>query len=1212
MSKKITLLGVAVAASAVVAYLGLSVGERHLDPGDAAALDDETKDRRAAGAAMSQIAAESKAIDASGADAGADIGELAVQAAAPPGFVPAPVEHEAAPPEGYSFAAHRDVERGPMTAADLDRDQPPAAAPGWMAYGDDALAEQAAAAGRDWSFGWVKLADGSDVEGLRELLAATGGEVLGQSGDLVRARLPGDPGSLRVLAASDRVAGLGALPARRKVTGALVERAVADVNAEVPVWITLMSDDPDGRWRGELKRLGAEVGGFDPAIRTYPATIPMLALGPISAADFVLAVESIGRVEPALEIATAAMGADALRSYDMTTRSFTGVGGASVTVGVMDTSLSVDHADIWTNRRSICGANFSIGFSYGGNVREDDQDLWFGDIGHGTAVTGIALGNGAMDPSRAGVAPLVQDIRFARIKSNFGDTTALGWSRAMDWFAKPTACGDGVPRKAQLINASLGVFADLWEGRSAIERKVDASVWAARQLFVAAAGNGANESLRDVAAAKNALAVGATQNIGDIASLSSVGPTADGRLMPNVVGTGVEVMAPRASAVRLTSDSPGGNFYWDYTGTSMSSPAVAGVAALVMDAVPELKGEPAALRAHLMASAIKPDAFMGDADAFPLDNTDGPGSLQNFYGLGKVSARTAVLSRDRADGWTGGSAAFDVDADSHAYHDIVVPEGASRLDVVMTWDEPAADSIASPVLHDLDLWVDRSAACGDIAACGRHASRSRIDNVEWVIVPNPPPGVYRLKVLPNRIYGPAPRAGLAWTVIRGDSTPTLGVAADTDAVAVAPGEPFDIAVTMSNDAYVAAGANLRVDCRAEVGSQACDGLSYAPADSRADRADGLERTLVRDGASIVVGEIGPDERQTVSLRFPGRPEGSFRLHFSAAAWNGNGATASVGVVVGEPGSAPPPATGAPSNDAFANATVLAGAGGEVAFELLTATPDPGEPAFSLSLAEHPQRERSIWYVWTAPKTGLARFSVPQAVQGDYADFVVVEAYPDGPLAGLEALGTGLQGGGATFFADEGETYRIRLAIDSGSHLASAAKPDLVLRWGPGSRPGNDDYGHAAVDRGRHGHPGRQQPGRDDGAGRTDGQRQPDHYRTVRFTAGVPASGTTGRPRPPATSASRCPGAAGSSPSSSATVWRRRGWCPARRPGWSCSRPRKASATRSPWRPLPRTSARPTSRSPGRPERANRPPTTTSPPPRPRPPASPRERSVRTS
>ena len=855
MCKRVVFFGAVVVALATGVYLSPPVGERQAEQARAE-LDDDAKDRLSSGAAIARIAAESTTIDALAADA-ADEGVVpGPQAAAPPGFVPAPpLDREPTPPEGYSFASYHEVARGPMTAEDLGRDRAPAEVPGWLAFGDGALADQAAASGRDWSFGWIKLAEGAGLDELRRVLAAHGGKVLGRAGDLVRARLPGGASDLRAIAESPAVVGLGAVPPGLKITETLAERAAADSDEDVPVWITLMSDDPDGRWRAALKELGADVGRFDPAIRTYAAAVPLLALGPISEADFVLAVESIGRVEPTLEISVPSMGADALRSYDAGTGTFVGAGGASVPVGVMDTGLNIGHPDISSNRRSICGANFANFL----NPRQDDQDLWRDAQGHGTHVAGIVFGNGAANANRVGMAPLVRDIRFAKAISIYGTSSALSWNRAMDWFAVPTACADGVARKALVINASLGVSSDVWQGRSVVERKIDAAVWENRQLVVTSAGNGADRSLSSMAGAKNALAVGATLNLGDIAAFSSRGPTRDGRLMPKVVGTGVSV----ASA----SGAGAGQGYGVRSGTSMASPAVAGVAALVMDAVPELKEEPAALRARLMASAIKPDAFLGDAAGFPLDNTDGPGTVNNVYGLGKASARTAVLSRDDEDGWTGGSAAFDVDADSHAYHDIVVPEGASRLDVVMTWDEPPTETIMNPVLHDLDLWVDRGASCADIAACGHYASRSRIDNVEWVIVPNPPAGVYRLKAVPDRIYGAGPRAGLAWTVIRGDSSPSLEVAVDSDLVRVGPGVPFEIEVTVSSDAYVAAGTEVRVDCRAALGAP-CGGLSYAKNDSAVRREDELERAPARDGTSIVVGEIGVGEEQTLMLGFP--------------------------------------------------------------------------------------------------------------------------------------------------------------------------------------------------------------------------------------------------------------------------------------------------------------------------------------------------------
>ena len=159
----------------------------------------------------------------------------------------------------------------------------------------------------------------------------------------------------------------------------------------------------------------------------------------------------------------------------------------------------------------------------------------------------------------------------------------------------------------------------------------------------------------------------------------------------------------------------------------MSSPAVVGVATLAMDALPELRTEPAAVRALLMASAIKPDAFMGDDEVFPLDNTGGPGTFHDSYGLGKASARTAVLNRDADDGWVGGTAAFEADAGEPYYVDVVVPDGASRLDVVLTWDEPPTETIANTVLHDLDLYISRHTDYYDLEL---HTSKSRIDNVE--------------------------------------------------------------------------------------------------------------------------------------------------------------------------------------------------------------------------------------------------------------------------------------------------------------------------------------------------------------------------------------------------------------------------------------------------------------------------------------------------
>ena len=175
------------------------------------------------------------------------------------------------------------------------------------------------------------------------------------------------------------------------------------------MYITLMTGDPDARWRQALEDLGVEVGRFDPNIRVYAANVSQARLEAIAAADFVLAVEPIGIFESRLDTAVPAMGADALRRYDGAPGLFSGIGGASVPIGVMDTGLNINHPDIASNRESVCGANFSLSldfFGFGGT--NESEDLWIDEGSHGTAVTGTILGT----VSRKPVSPAWR-LRFA-------------------------------------------------------------------------------------------------------------------------------------------------------------------------------------------------------------------------------------------------------------------------------------------------------------------------------------------------------------------------------------------------------------------------------------------------------------------------------------------------------------------------------------------------------------------------------------------------------------------------------------------------------------------------------------------------------------------------------------------------------------------------------------------------------------------------------
>ena len=1018
--------------------------------------------------ALAQIAAESS---------GAAI-EPSIEA--PPNFVPAEPTSTSAtpiPPEGYSFAAfHGEMAKAPMartTDADSKANLAPTL-PAWLQNGNDvdALVTQAAAAGRGWTFGWIALTADADRAAAAERIRALGGELLGESGPLLRARLPGDAENLRQIANLPAVASMAATPSTTKMPRSLTERAKALPFDQTPAFVTLMAEDADGRWRKALADIGAVVGRYNPTLRTFDANIPHATLAAVAAADFVLAIEPIRRVRPSHDTSIPALGADALRVYDESSGLFSGIGGSSVPIGVMDTGLNINHEDIATGRRSICGANLVVGLTAG----TEDRDLWFDGSGHGTHVTGTIAGNGTGRSRYAGVAPLVQHIRFAKVLGMESAISTLHIGRGMEFLAEPTRCGGPTApsAKALLVNMSLG-FAGLgFEGRTVGERQLDAVVWGSRQLYVVSAGNGRDLSRGDYASAKNSLTVGAALDNGDIAAFSSLGPTFDGRLLPQVVSTGVDLISAAGKGSRKG--------YVKFSGTSMSSPSVAGVAALLMDAQPQFKERPAAVRARLMASAVKPDAFLDDVRMFPLHNGDGPGPLQNQYGLGQVSARTTVLSLDEENGWVNGSAVVEVGEAEYGYQDIEVPEGASRLDIVMAWDEPPADTFAEPVLNDLDLWVDRDVDCPeDQAACGNAASRSSKDNVEWLILRNPQPGTYRLKVVPKRMLSQLPRVALAWTIIRGPSTPQLAVAVGSPTIEAEPGEPFRVAVTVTADGYVAAGTTLRLACRG--GASACQHVELlAPRTSVIEREDNISRPLNDESSeAIALGEVAVGEEQKVTLAFKRLPAADrFRLYFIAEAWNATGASASVEVSVGKSNVASSPLAAAPANDAFANATRWRGRDGRTNFDLLLATPEPAEPVFTRrDLNENGPdqqavRPRSIWYAWTPPTTDNYRIGIARAAPGDIADDVQIDLFA---LDGNDAL-VSLQsrsakvGGGMTFAASRGQAHRIRLSYVAESQFVHSREQligqagrrpvlPLSLHWGPASRPANDDFALAA-------------------------------------------------------------------------------------------------------------------------------------------------------
>ncbi|MYJ75766.1 MAG: S8 family peptidase, partial [Gammaproteobacteria bacterium] len=842
-----------------------------------------------------------------------------------------------------------------------------------------------AADGRDWSFAWIRVDPGAAASTLRAELSRLGVEVLRASGEHLLVRTPRTRDVLEAVSELAGIAGFGGPRPEQKIADRLTTMvSTGVVGDELPVMITLVTEDDGGVWRESLEAKGVVVGDWHGDIRTYAANIDAGMLRTVAALDFVAAIEPIEVVHATLESSVAVMGADGLRRFDEATGEFSGTTGASVAVGIVDTGLNTNHRDMSVGRASVCGRNFFRDAEEG----DEDVDMWFDYYGHGTHVAGILAGAGAGDSSRSGIAPGVRHIRAAKAlsRSGSGDTTTV--ANAIGYLQSESACAwegdESAPVKPLVVNLSLGSQGES-NGRGAMSRKLDAAAWNSTQLLVLAAGNAGSSGVSPESASKNALSVGAVTDPGVVASFSSHGPTADGRLAPHVVGAGFDVTSARGSGK--------GDGYVNASGTSMAAPAVAGVAALLMDHDPDFRGRPEYTRARLMASAVKPSAVIGPELGINLDNSEGPGEWQHEYGLGLVSARTAAAGGDD-EAWTNDGDFLSVAADASYYVDIEVPANAARLDIVLSWIEPPTDSIASKtVLADLDLYLDVGADCAD-EACGEYASKSPVDNVEWLILKDPSAGTHRLKVVPASDFAGSVRAGVAWTVIRDADTPTLALSTEQPVVEVDAGSAFEIDLRLGADHYVAAGTTIHLAC--EGGFEVCS--RYADAGwwpvSEADREDGTTARIEGGIANAIpVGEVWSGEEQRVALVVPKRvATESHVLHFVASSWNATADVLSVDVVVDS--TDPEPAAARPANDGIDDAVEIAD-GDRVEFALALATREPGEPMvrddrgatsikkffseYGPNDYHHPEPNRyathkSVWYAFHATVAGPVHLS----------------------------------------------------------------------------------------------------------------------------------------------------------------------------------------------------------------------------------------------
>jgi len=220
----------------------------------------------------------------------------------------------------------------------------------------------------------------------------------------------------------------------------------------------------------------------------------------------------------------------------------------NMTVCITDTGYDLGHEDLPSS--GVTGDD--------NNGAGADTGNWFEDgHGHGTHVSGTIAGIGNNGVGVVGVNPSGNlNLHMVKVFNNNGS-----WGYGSDMAIAVEQCIDA---GANVISMSLGGGA-----ASSAEQAAFDSAAAAGVLSIAAAGNDGNSSLSYPASYDSVMSVAAVDSSGNKAGFSQF-------------NSQVEIAAP---GVGVMSTLPG-NTYAAWDGTSMATPHVAGVAALVWSHYP--------------------------------------------------------------------------------------------------------------------------------------------------------------------------------------------------------------------------------------------------------------------------------------------------------------------------------------------------------------------------------------------------------------------------------------------------------------------------------------------------------------------------------------------------------------------------------------------------------------------------------------------------
>lgn len=256
-----------------------------------------------------------------------------------------------------------------------------------------------------------------------------------------------------------------------------------------------------------------------------------------------------------------------------------GIRGGGVLVGVLDTGVDADHEEFADQTITYRYVSFFPNSPYWPprDVRGFDTD------GHGSHVCGIIAGR------NTGVAPESRLFAASVIESETTRTSLIRVASGLDWILRQFSRPD-TEHLPGVLNMSLG-FPPEADGMPEAEyrqrlkamRTLIRTLVQANILPLVAIGNDGADRFGYPGGFKEVVAVGAVDFQHKVASFSGSGrPPGEGVSKPDLAGYGVGVYSS------VERDYEGRAAYQRFSGTSMATPYVAGIAALYRCREPQL------------------------------------------------------------------------------------------------------------------------------------------------------------------------------------------------------------------------------------------------------------------------------------------------------------------------------------------------------------------------------------------------------------------------------------------------------------------------------------------------------------------------------------------------------------------------------------------------------------------------------------------------